>query len=253
MFRIYTLLIISFFFFSGNTNAQYQSTTVSKKKVLQHYLKAVTQTSNYRKAVKKTMEIETLKKDFTISPNKGTIKMKGTSYFKFPNKNTSRMEFNGLLIQASIFNGDEGIIKKMNQQQELEVDTLSEKEVHIKRKTAAVFPEFSLLCNLENVKMLGIESKKGIDDAYVLQFSLDSTVITARYNVKTGLKEYAEVNEVKNGKKLSYSIIYSNYSDYSGYLFPTTTNQLIESMSVKTTINSIEINHQIDEKVFAFH
>lgn len=251
MYKFIFIIISIFITVSSQAQGNYQSTKVSKKKVLQNYLIAVTQTQNYRKAKKKLLDLKTFQLTANIIPDKGTMKMKKTMEFKFPNKRHMRVEFNGLLLQESFFNGKQGYTKKMNAQQKIDLDSLTKAEVNDQRKISALYPEFSLLCNLKDVHLLGIESKKDHPAEYVIQYTVDSIKTIARYNVKTGLKDYADVIDKSGEEKKQYTTIYSQYEAYSGYLFPTQTRQLIESMSVKTAILSIKINIPITPPIFA--
>src|SRR5690554_6459217 len=148
-----------------------------------------------KKAEKKLGKIKTLKKEATVIPDGTPMELKMTTYFQAPNTNATKMEFNGMVLQQEIFNGTEGITKAMNQTGGSDITKYTEEEVIAKKKTSAAFSEYSLLCNTEDVELLGIENKDGIDH-YVIQYNLGETTKTDYHNKKTGLKAQTNSLEV---------------------------------------------------------
>ncbi len=227
----------------------YAPADISKTEVFENYLMAVTKTSSMKKAEKKLGKIKTLKKEATVIPDGTPMELKMTTYFQAPNTNATKMEFNGMVLQQEIFNGTEGITKAMNQTGGSDITKYTEEEIIAKKKTSAAFSEYSLLCNTEDVELLGIENKDGVDH-YVIQYKLGETTTTAYYSKETGLKSYTNSLEVTEEGPQSITTIHSEYTDYKGYLFPKKTSQVVESMSMTSTLNAIEVNGKIDAKVF---
>lgn len=222
---------------------------ISKTEVFENYLMAVTQTSKMKKANKKISKVKTLKRDAVVVPNQSPMELKMTTYYMAPNMTASKMEFNGMVLQEEKFNGSKGVTKMMNQQGGFDTVPLTEEEVAEKKKTAAFFPEYSLLCHEEDFELLGIESRDGLD-MYVIEYTIGKTTTKSYYNKTTSLKEYSETLEVTEEGPQSIVSIYSQFTDYKGFLFPKKTSQVIESVGMTATLKDVEVNGKIDEKIF---
>lgn len=228
----------------------YQPAKTTKEKVLQDYLVSITDSRNFRQAEKKILQIKSLIKTVHIIPNNSPMKMKKMAYFKYPNQHKVTVHFNGLLLQETIFNGKNGLSKTMNNQQKLEQHQFSKKEIHQYKKTAAIFPEYSLLCNLGKVKLLGKTTQNDSTIVYAIQYTIGTTTNISYYDIKTGLKTAAYITEIKDKKTIKYSVLYSRYDNYGGYLFATQTSQLTASMNVSNKIESIQINPTLNDLIF---
>lgn len=222
---------------------------ISKTKVLENYLMAVTKTNSIKKANKKVDKIKSLKKEATVVPNQAPIELSMVTYFKAPNMTATKMTAMGMVVQQEKFNGTRGVTIVMNQQGGNDIIEMTDEEVIAKKKTSAAFDEYSLLCNTEDFKLLGVESKDGVD-LYVIEYTIGKTTTTAYYNKATNLKEYTVSLEVSEDGPQSVTSIHSEYTDFSGYLFPKTTSQVVESMGMTGTLKNVEINGKIDDKVF---
>lgn len=243
--------VIEVFDAFGNPKVEtnYAEADISKTEVFENYLMAVTQTSKMKKANKKISKVKTLKKEAAVVPNQAPMELKLTTYFMAPNMAATKMEFNGMVLQEEKFNGNKGVTKMMNQQGGFDSKEMTAEEVADKKKTAAIFPEYSLLCNEDAFELLGVESRDGID-MYVIKYTIGKTTTTNFYNKKTGLKEYSETLEITEEGPQSIVAIYSQFTDYKGFLFPKKTSQLIESVGMTATLKDVEINGKVDEKMF---
>lgn len=224
---------------------------ISKTEVFEKYLIAVTQTKNIKKANKKLGKIKTLVKEVTVVPNQSPMELKMTTYFAAPNKSASKMEIPamGMVIQEEKFNGEKGTTKVMNQQGGSDTTEMSEDEILVKKQTTAPFEEYALINNEADFELLGIEHQDSLN-LYVIEYTIGKTTTTAYYNKETGLKEYTVSLEVTEEGPQSVTSIHSEYTDYKGYLFPKKTSQVVESMGMTGTLNKVEINSKIDDKVF---
>ena len=222
---------------------------ISKTEVFENYLMAVTQTSKMKKANRKIKKVKTLKRNAIVVPNQSPMELKMTTYFMAPNMSASKMEFNGMVLQEEKFNGKKGATKMMNQQGGFDTVEMTEEEIADKNITGAIFPEYSLLSYEDEFKLLGIESRDGIK-MYVIEYTIGKTTTKAYYNKETYMKEYSETLEVTEEGPKSIVAIYSQYTDYKGFLFPKKTSQVIESVGMTATLKEVEINGKIDEKMF---
>lgn len=222
---------------------------ISKTEVFEKYLMAVTKTSKMKKANKKISKVKSMKKEAVIVPDQAPVELKMTTYYMAPNMNASKMEFNGMVLQEEKFNGKYGVVNMMNQQGGFDTKEMTEEEIENKKKTAAIFPEYSLLKNADDFILLGTESRDGID-MYVIEYSIGKTTTKSYYNKATCLKEYSETLELTEEGPQSTVSIFSEFTDYSGFLFPTKTSQVIEGNGMTATLKNVEVNGKMDEKLF---
>jgi len=229
----------------------YATSDISKTEVFENYLMAVTQTSSIKKANKKLSKIKSFKKEAIVVPNQSPMELKMTTYYAAPNKLATKLELPamGMVIQEEKFNGKKGSTKVMNQQGGFETKEMTEEEILEKSQTAAVFPEEKLICSKEDIKLLGIESKDGID-LYVIEYTIGKKTTTAYYNKATNLKEYSVSLEVTEEGPQTVTSIYSEYTDFGGFLFPKKSSQIIESIGMTSTLKEVSINENIDDKTF---
>lgn len=229
----------------------YLDSDLSANEVIEKYLMAITQTKNMKKAEKKINKIKTLKKEITLTVAGSPMEMQLTESFKAPNISVQKMTFSGMTIQEEVFNGDKGVSKTMNQTGGFETTEMTEEEVKNKRKTASVFPEYSLLCcNAEYLEILGIEERKDKEPVYVVQYKIGDRTTTNYYSTTSFLKVSSHILEVTEEGPQSITTLFNDYTNYSGYLFPKETTQLVESVSMSGKISNIEINKKIDDKIF---
>ncbi|HLV41587.1 MAG TPA: hypothetical protein VKY37_04865, partial [Brumimicrobium sp.] len=223
---------------------------ISKSEVLENYLMAVTQTTSIKKANKKIKKIKTLAINSVLVPDQAPVEIEMLTYFKAPNKQATKITLQGMMVlQHEKFNGSEGVNIVMNETGGTESLELTKEEVEDKKKTSAVFLEHSLLCNLDDIQLLGIQSRDGFD-LYVIEYTIGKQKTTAYYNQKTALKEYSTSIESTEEGPQTLTYIHSEYTDYSGYLFPKKTSQVAGGEGLNGTIKSIEINGDIDDEIF---
>ena len=230
---------------------KYQPSTLSKTDVLEKYLMAVTKTSSMSAAEKKINKIKSLEEEITVKVDQAGMEMLLTKYFMAPNMNYTKLEFSGMVVQEEIFNGEKGTTKTMNQSMQLDSEEYTDEEVINKKKTSAVFSEYSLLCNLDEVNLLGIEVREGIDSMYVIQYEIGGITTTAYYNSTTFLKTYSKTIDTSGDEEPQIMTSnYSEYTDYNGYLFPSNTSQMVGPNGMTGTIKKLKINGSIDKDVF---
>lgn len=230
-------------------DVEYQEADITKKEVLENYLMAITKTTSWDKAVKKIESIKTMTVTSGVHPQQAPVELNMVQHFAYPNKSASKLDFNGMVLSEDAFNGTAGYSKMANETGGLTKKELDAEEVLNKRKTGAVFTEYSLLCNLDDLEMLGIVHKNN-KDLYAIKYVMGNSTVTEYYDVDSFLKRYTERLEKSEEGAASISAIYTDYTTMSGFLFPKNTTQLIESAGMDIKIKSVDINKKIDDKVF---
>ncbi|MFA5573924.1 MAG: pitrilysin family protein [Brumimicrobium sp.] len=229
---------------------------LTSEQIIHNYLMAITQTNSFEDATKKIDEIVTLKHEekSEFSYMGQNIEQKTLKLYQAPNISYEKSEMMGQVVSEQIFTGKKGLIKTPNQLGGLDEIEMTEEQVLEARKTANIFPEFSLVCcHKDDLKVEGKTQKNG-QTYYIVKYVSGESTMTDYYNAETFLKDLTEVSaETPQGPQF-YEVNYSNYTDFSGYLFPKNSSRIMEAMGVsidlKSTITNIEINGTIDKNLF---
>lgn len=111
-----------------------------------------------------------------------------------------------------------------------------------------LFPEQNMMAS-EKTKLAGIE-KVGEKDAYKIEVPGEMVQSTFFYDVESGLKlkESSIIN--MNGQTQNKEIIYGEYSDFNGVLFPATKSQTMGPGTVESKLVEVVLNVEVTDADF---
>lgn len=166
------------------------------------------------------------------------------SYQKAPNKLKQQIKA-GSNEQVIIFNGEQGVMKMADEEKEI---TGSELE---KLKYESTI---TLLTDIEHygikLKLEGIEKVKD-KDTYKITMILPSGIKwTQYYDVESGLKLKEEKYINHPMGLLQQEIIYNDYKEVEGILYPYKVTQTIGPQSMEFTVSSVKINTGLADREF---
>ncbi|MBI2259264.1 MAG: insulinase family protein [Flavobacteriia bacterium] len=225
----------------GNASKDRLKTDITKEKLIENYILMLTQSKNMGEAQKKIKKIKSMKQSYELTSPLFPGSLSMTNYFATPNKEAMKMEMQGMLLQKTYFDGLKG--GSMNMQ--TGKSEMTEEEIKIKQKSVGLIPELSYLNNQIEYELLGIEEQDG-KLCYVLKV-VEGNEIKLDYFEKTSFYKY-KTNQLKEeGESV---LIFSDYKDVSGILFPHSISILAGEISMNGKITSIEVNSKIDNAVF---
>ena len=74
---------------------------------------------------------------------------------------------------------------------------------------------------------------------------------TEFYSIKSKLKiQLISSDETPDGKIITRTMQYSEYSEFGGVLFPTVTSMSVSNQFVEMNLKSMEVNVEIDDEKF---
>ncbi len=166
------------------------------------------------------------------------------SYQKAPNKIKQEIKA-GASEQQIVFNGEKGIMKMAEQEKEITGGELEKLKYEATLSLLTDSEHYGVTLNLEGVEK--IENK----NTYKVVMTLPSgTKWTQYYDVGSGLKikEQKYINSPMG--LLQQEIIYDDYRDVDGSLYPFKIKQSIGAQSMEFTVSSIKINTGVADREF---
>lgn len=157
-------------------------------------------------------------------------------------KNTTKKQssvnvsMNGNTLSKQSFNGESGYLEAQGQK----MDMPAEMSNNLKEE-AVPFPELYYLTK-SGVTFNGIEEVDG-KKSYVIQVSDNSTIY---YDVETGLK----TKQVTKSAMGEQALIYADYKEVSGILFPHIFKQSMGPQSVEFKVQEVKVNEGVSDADF---
>ncbi|MCS6874552.1 MAG: hypothetical protein N2Z23_07385 [Pyrinomonadaceae bacterium] len=171
------------------------------------------------------------------------------SYSAFPNKLFTAMNIAGLGKMLEVFDGQRGwsvdpmrgkVEKKGMELQQISIQAMLHKDINLDKL-------------YQDMQVTGVE-KVGDSEAYVVvgRTSKEADLSRFYFDKRTGfLVRQDEVVFTQEGKFPSV-IFYEDMRDVNGIKVPyKTTTSLADTMRIVITVSSVELNVEIDDKIFA--
>jgi hypothetical protein len=166
------------------------------------------------------------------------------SYQKAPNKLKQQIKA-GANEQLIIFDGEKGIMEIAGEKKEITGTELEKLKLEA-TLTLLIDPEhYGIQLNLE-----GVEKVEG-ENAYKLIMTLPSGIKwTQYYAIDSGLKVKEEKNINSPMGLFQQEIIYDDYREIEGLLFPFSIKQSIGAQSMEFNVSSVKINTGLTDREF---
>lgn len=233
----------------GNEVQDLMPSDISKEKLMENYVYAVTSTDSPKALKKKMKKIKSMKQTYIMTADQMPGEITMTQYYVNPNKEAVTVEMMGMTIQKTYFSGDAGGSSSMGQMGMTHTE-LTADEIAEKNKTAGLFPEMNMVKNGVDFSILGIDENDG-KPMYVVETKSDSSVTTTYYDKSTFLKMKEESTTIVNGEANSSSATFSNYKDvYKGLMYPMSSSRTFGPMAVEAKLTETLVNEKIDASKF---
>jgi zinc protease len=163
------------------------------------------------------------------------LEMKKTSKNQF----MKDMKVMGNSMSKQVLNDGSGYVVMQGQRKDMD-----ETELKKVREESAPFPELQYLnggISLEGME--GVDGKK----AYKVKVSEEKTLY---YDVETGLKVKEVAKSEMMGQQVTSTIIYSDYREVQGIMFPYSIAQTVGPQSFEFIVSEIKINEGVSDADF---
>ena len=229
--------------------------SISKTKVLENYLQAITNTSSMEKANSKLFDIKTMKQSLTVSPQQAPVELEMTTLYKSPNLSASELQYSGMVFNKTVFNGASGSTVSMNEKRSTDTTHMSDDEIIAEKKVSGVFPEYSLMCDTNAFELKGVV-EKGDQNYYLIEYKTGTSTTKSYYNTETYMKEFNESitksDKEDEGDQI-VSTTFSKFEEFNGIIFPKETVQMVGSSGMTATLKEVKMNEEIDNKSFTLN
>jgi zinc protease len=228
----------------GNPVEMSKSADITKEKLIEKYVLAVTQSTQMKEVEKKMKKIKSVVKNADVTFAGAPFSMTSKEIWMSPNAEGSKIEGNGMVIQKSYFDGKKGASSGMQGNTQL-----SDAEIAAKTKSVGLFPEINYHRTGMDFELKGIEKIDG-KDVYVLIVS-DGLSKTYDYFDKGSMMKIRSVNlrEV-NGQQMETTVDYADFKSVNGIYFPFSAIISTGQISLKSNISSIDVNVKASLKEF---
>ncbi len=203
--------------------------------VLDKYFEAIGGKEN----LEKIQDITTVA---TTSMNGMEIEQK--TYHKAPNKYAMIMSMNGNVMMQQAFNGERGVMKSFQGEQEIIGEDLENLKIDAVLNVELKYKELGVEASLEAIEKIGPK------DAYKLKIVKPSgQTIYDYYDVESGLKVQTKQTIVAPQGEFTQMQSYSDYQEIEGIKFPFLLNiSGVQNMELK--VDSILINTDLNDDLF---
>ncbi|MFN5442768.1 MAG: insulinase family protein [Crocinitomicaceae bacterium] len=225
----------------GQPVAEIKKATISKDKLIDRYLLAITGEKDVKKGLKKINKIKTYHQQVTMTTPQIPVDLLVNNYYHKSGKETFTIEIQGNLVEKHVFANNKGY--EMNSQ--TGKSDMTAIEIEAKKKTVSVFPEFILKSNNLNYELIGIDQLNG-KEVYVLTYSDGIKKFTNYYDVATFMK--VKTIDVE-GEKEEVST-FSNFEPVNGIIFPKSMTLAMDGLLLDGKMTAIEVNKPIEAKIF---
>jgi hypothetical protein len=207
-------------------------TDITAQQVIENYIKA-------RGGKENMLKVKNVKTKASASIQGMSLNI--LTYKKVPNLLYSETTMNGNLISKQVCDGTNAKVVSMQGEQKLQGKMLDQMKYD-----AYLFPELEYNKEGYEVQLIGIEDVEG-KPAYKLKVTNPAgTVQTQYFSKENGLL----VKEVTQAPQGSIVVIVKEYMDVDGVKFPSNITQSVGPQSFDIKVDSIEVNTDIDKKIF---
>lgn len=214
---------------------------ITKDQLIEKYVLALTQTTSMKAAKKKISKVKSMKQVLELTNPQFPGAMEMTNFFVAPNKEAMSVNMMGMTVNKEYFDGTKG--GSMNMQtgkKEMTAD-----EIASKKKSVGLIPEMNYATAGMTYELLGMEMVKD-KECYVMKTNDGQSEKMDYYDVKTLMKVQTVVTKDGEGS----TIVYSDFKDVNGILYPHAMNMTFGEMILSGTTKALEINGKIEALVF---
>ena len=229
----------------GNPVIESKPADISKDQLIEKYILAVTKSSSMTEAEKKILGVKSVSETTSLSNPQIPFALNMTRVWAAPNKETMKIEGQGMLMQREYFDGTKGGTSNMQTGKK----ELTPEEISYKKKSTGLFPEMNYKTSGMNYEITGIESLDG-KDVYVLKINDGSGDQYVYFDKTTFLKVKTLSIQKIEDESVESTVMLADYKEMEGFMFPTKTTISSGDFTFQGKLESVKLNEKIDAKTF---
>lgn len=169
------------------------------------------------------------------------MELKMVTRQKAPNKLLVETMMGNNVVSKQVFDGAKGKVTSPMGEQELEGEMLEQM-----KEGSAIIAETNFLKEGYSIELQGVETIDNRECYKIIVTRPSGNESTAYYAVADGLK-YREVSSTPQGNMVTNI---KDYKEVEGFMFPQAISQSVGPQNFEVTIDSIEINSEMEDAVF---
>ncbi len=225
----------------GDELKEMKKADITKEKLIENYLLAVTKSANAKEVAKKLKKVKSLVEVSDISIPQAPFPIKNTKVWVSPATEGSKLEGQGMVFQRTFFDGKSGYAMSMQTGKK----ELTAEEIVEKQKTSGLFPELNYTANQINYELLGIESLNG-KDVYVLKIAQSKGESFDYFDASSFMKVKSFTIQKEEEETQEITMEFGDFKEVNGILFPFTTNLIAGGATLSGKVSSLKINEKVD-------
>ena len=229
----------------GDPVSAMEKADITKEKLLENYILAVTKSANMKAVAKKMKKIKSYEEIMDLNIPQAPMPFKNTKVWIAPNKEGQKMEGMGMVLQKSYFDGTSGASTNMQTGKK----DLTAEETASKKKSTGLFPEMNYATSGMSYELIGIEAN-GEGKVYVLKLNDGQNESFDYFDTKTFMKVKSLNIQTNEGETIETVATFSDFKEVNGLLFPHKANLAIGDMILSGTVKTITINGKVDLNSF---
>lgn len=229
----------------GNEAKEMKPADITADALLNNYVLAVTKSENMKAATKKLKKIKSVTKKVELTAAQVPFPLNMTEVWMAPNMEGQKLEGQGMLLQKSYFDGQQGGSVSMQAGKK----PMSAEEIAAKAKSAGLFPEMNYATSGMKYEMVGIEVMDG-KDVYVLKSNDGKAESLSYYEKGTWTKVKVVRTSEEDGQTITTEETYGDYKEYGGVMMPTKLSLSTGPLNFSGTVTEILINEKVDLEAY---
>lgn len=218
---------------------------LSKETLIEKYILATTQSENIKAATKKLSKIKSFEEVTELKSEQVPFPLKSTKVWATPSTEGSKFEGQGMIFERSYFDGKMGVKNSMQEGK----SELTAEEITAKNKMIGLVPELNYAKTGVEYSLMGIEVLNG-KNYYVLKVIDGKSQSFDYFDKETFMKMKTIRIETDEKGTNESTVIYGDYKDYNGVLFPQTITMNAGGMVLNGKVISTIVNGKVDFKPY---
>jgi len=226
----------------GNEVIEREPADISADELFEKHVSAVALGASGKKLTKKLKKVKSMTVISELSNPQMPSAMKQTTVKMSDGSEGMKLEFNGMAVQKSYYNAEEGVGGSSNMQ--TGSSEMTPEEIAAKEKSVGLIPEMNYSTSGMEYEMLGFEEFNG-QKCYVVRFNDGSNEMFTYYDAKTYLKAGNLVIAEQGGETQEMMYTYGAYEEQQGFMFPSETNISVGGFSMDGKVTSRTFNESV--------
>lgn len=229
----------------GNEIKETKPADISVDELISRYVTKLTKSSTMTEAEVKVKKLKSMATDMEFSNPQIPFPLKSSEIWISPNQSASKMEMNGMALNKEYFDGKTGGSVNMQSGKKEYTET----EISAKKKSSGLIPEMNYKTSGMEYEIIGIETFNNAD-CYVMKINDGESITFDYFDIDTYMKLGSMNIKAEEGETQETTVLYSDYTEFEGMLFPQTINMSVSGMTLNGKVVARKFNESLTIEPF---